>query len=153
MKLDLRHFITERAEQLAIVHLTRNHDLAVERMKADSGLDMLVTILRDRLPTGRVFGIQVKAEDSTFNDLHTPEPTLSSQEARYLQELPFPVYVLLFTMDDDKGYCRSLNYLSAATPSLRGTVQDQWRSLEEYPIAQIVADANAWYDQRSQSAA
>jgi len=44
MKQDLKLFIDERAQQLAIVYLTRSRNVAVEKMKADYGLDMLVTV-------------------------------------------------------------------------------------------------------------
>lgn len=45
MKRDLQYFISERAEHLAVVYLTRRQDLVTERMMVDYGLNLLVTIL------------------------------------------------------------------------------------------------------------
>jgi gluconate kinase len=47
---DLKAFIHERARNLAIVYLTRSHDVLIESINADCGLHMLVTLLRDQLP-------------------------------------------------------------------------------------------------------
>jgi len=154
MKRDLEYFIDERAEHLAIVYLTRSQDLAVERMKADYGLDMLVTILRDKLPTGRVFGIQIKGRDRAFKDIQQEASlALPQQEGNYFQDLPFPVCVLFFTMEDDKGYYKWLKYPTGANESLRSLEQNQWRSLDECQVGQIIEEVNAWYNGKSHSAA
>jgi hypothetical protein len=78
IKPNLEYFIAERAEHLAIVHLTRSQNLAIERLNADYGLDLLASISRDESPTGRIFGIQRETGLSTsqnsdttvFNDLN-----------------------------------------------------------------------------------
>lgn len=68
MKLDLEQFIAEWGGNLAVVYLTRSHNLAIERLKNnyDYGFDLFVTILRDNLPTDRVFCVQVKAYDGSL---------------------------------------------------------------------------------------
>ncbi|NEO84492.1 MAG: DUF4365 domain-containing protein [Spirulina sp. SIO3F2] len=156
MKLDLEYFTAERGENLAVVYLTRSHDLAIERLKTnyDYGLDLFVTILRDNLPTGRVFGVQVKAYDGSFQETQIEDHLQRSQsEKNYLKELPFPVCILLFTMDDDRGYCHWLNYLTESRINLHSPKQPQWRSLEQLPIEQLIAEVDAWYDERIHTAA
>ncbi|NEP57920.1 MAG: DUF4365 domain-containing protein [Symploca sp. SIO2G7] len=150
MKQDIKHFIDQRAENLAVVYLSRSHNLAIERMRTDYGLDMLVTILKDNLPTGRVFGVQVKAQDGLLQD--TPVEivfNLSPKERNYLQELPFPVCALFFTMDDDMGYCKWLRYPTENQTNPYSWAQSSWRCLDELPIEQIIKEINAWYDQKN----
>lgn len=155
MKRDLQDFINERAEHLAVVYLTRRQDLVIERMTADYGLDMLVTILRDKLPTGRVFGVQVKGQDKAFkDDIQEVSLSFTRKETSYFQELPFPVCVFLFTMEDDKGYYRWIKYpVGESNQVLRSIEQDRWHPLDEQEIGQIVDDVKAWYDAKSHSAA
>jgi hypothetical protein len=66
MKCDLQEFIHERGENLAIVYLTRCADLLIERITANQGIDLLVTIPQPQLPIGRMFGVQVKALNQAF---------------------------------------------------------------------------------------
>jgi hypothetical protein len=147
---DLKAFIHERAERLALVYLTRSEEIAVEQMQSDYGLDMLVTILRDKLPTGRIFGVQVKGRDGTFQDIEpVASRTLPQREKDYFQDLPFPVCVLLFTMEDDKGYYTWLKYSSNSNKSLPFLEQNQWRCLDSYPVKHIIEEVNAWYDEKS----
>lgn len=155
MKRDLQDFINERAEHLAVVYLTRRQDLVIERMTADYGLDMLVTILRDKLPTGRVFGVQVKGQDKAFkDDIQEVSLSFTRKETSYFQELPFPVCLFLFTMEDDKGYYRWIKYpVGESNQVLRSIEQDRWHPLDEQEIGQIVDDVKAWYDAKSHSAA
>jgi Domain of unknown function (DUF4365) len=77
MQQELDHFIQERAQHLAIVYLTRSPDLVIERMPAEYGIDLLVTLLSDRSPTGRMFGIQIKSQDKAFKNVLRPHPNPS----------------------------------------------------------------------------
>src|SRR5688500_11819824 len=74
MKRDMRQFFAERAELLAVIHLTRRDDLALDRLaSSDSGVDFLVTLVQGGVPTGRMFGVQVNAREGSVarpRDLH-----------------------------------------------------------------------------------
>jgi hypothetical protein len=153
IKPNLEYFIAERAEHLAIVHLTRSQNLAIERLNADYGLDLLASISRDESPTGRIFGIQVKGQDQALKGQQTPQFMLSPQEHQYFQELPFPVCILFFTMDDDRGYYNWIKLSHAANKHLRPVEADSWKVLNDASIAQIVEEVNHWYDEKSHSAA
>jgi hypothetical protein len=156
MKRDLQYFIDERAEHLAVVYLTRRQDLVIERMTmtADYGLDIFITILRDKLPTGRVFGVQVKGQDKAFKDIQKLSLPFTQNETNYFQDMPFPVCVFLFTMENDRGYYRWIRYsLAESNQVLRSREQELWHPLDEHEIGQIVDDVNAWYDAKSHAAA
>ncbi|HEY9660694.1 MAG TPA: DUF4365 domain-containing protein [Allocoleopsis sp.] len=154
MKRDLQHFIGERAEFLAIVHLTRRPDVVIERMRSDYGLDILVTTLKDKLPTGRVFGVQVKGQDKAVNDLKELAISLTNPVIPDPQDLPFPVCVFLFTMEDDRGYYRWTKYSpSQSSQAANAVTPHQWHCLDEHAVEQIIEDVNAWYDAKRHSAA
>lgn len=154
MTRDLQYFIVERAKHLAIVYLTRNPGVAVEWMKTDYGLDILVTILQDQLPTGRVFGIQIKGQDKAIQDIQTAQlPSLSQSQTAYFQDLPFPVCQLLFTMEDDKGYYAWMKAPWIVPKTVHSFNYNHWHSLDEYPINQMITDVNTWYDEKRHSAA
>jgi|GEM_PF-3098810 len=87
MKQDWQDFITERAEHLAFVHLTRRDDLVVERMTAaDTGIHMLVTLLQHGLPTNRFFGVQAQAQDAD----RSASPTMDTPGDRQAEGDSFP---------------------------------------------------------------
>lgn len=154
MKRDLQDFIDERAEHLAVVYLTRRQDLVTERMRADYGLDMLVTILRDKLPTGRVFGVQAKGQDEAFKDIQELSLSFAQEERNYFQDTPFPVCVFLFTMENDQGYYQWIRNPNGESNLFLSSIEEsQWRPLDEHEIGNIVDSVNAWYDERSHSAA
>ncbi|MCB9077452.1 MAG: DUF4365 domain-containing protein [Anaerolineaceae bacterium] len=54
-------YITERAEQLAFIYLSRRDDLVITKQNDDYGIDFLVSIVEAGKYTGRVFGVQIKA--------------------------------------------------------------------------------------------
>lgn len=150
----LQHFIDERVAQLAIVYLTRQPELAIKRMSADYGLDLLVTILRDGLPTGRIFGVQIKGRDSIEGDIQGLSLPFTQQAVETLRELPFPVCVFLFNMEDDQGYYRRVRCSAQELAQDDLVEKDCWRSLDTQAIARIVNDVTNWYDNvKSHSAA
>src|SRR5579862_4520383 len=96
-----------RAEQLAVVYLTRRSDLIVTGLKdADYGLDLLVSILKDHQRVGRTLGIQVEATVSKSNLHHRNghiEVASRHSDTSSLVDVSFPVCLFFFTMDDDRG--------------------------------------------------
>ena len=91
MQIDLEQFIAERAEQLAIVYLSRSPELTIERLPSDFGVDMLVTVCPDQAPTGRVFGVQVKARHGHFDlSAQTITKSLFQVDPKSHKDLPFP---------------------------------------------------------------
>ena len=150
MKQKMAEFFARRAEDLAFIHLTRRGDLVVNRLDApDSGVDFLVTVTREGLPTGRIFGVQVEARDASVRgarELAALEPPLE----RSVTELPFPLCVFVFTMRDDRGYVTWLKApaIGARRAALRAANGNDWSELDPAMIASIVRDVERWYDAR-----
>ena len=154
MKRNWQDFIAERAKHLAFVHLTRCEDLRVKRLTAaDTEMDMLVTLQQYSLPTSRFFGVQAKARDVKL----ASSPCWTRQEIHRLKETPFPLYLFLFFMDDDRGYYQWLNDPDASPDRTlclpQGTQLNGWHPLAKDSINQIADEANAWYDAKRSSVA
>jgi Domain of unknown function (DUF4365) len=149
MKSDLDYFIDKRAEDLAIMHLTRHSDVRIERCPEDVGLDLLVKIVQNQQPTGRLFGLQVSGQDRAIATLK--ELTLASPlpDIDDVNDLPFPVCELLFTMEDDRGYYRWIK--SPRLQSSRSALEQTWAILDRTQLERIFIDVNAWYDEKHQS--
>ena len=154
MKQDWQEFIAERAQHLAFVHLTRRQDLVVKCMtRTYAGIDMLVTLLQHGLPTNRFFGVQAKAQDSD----RVPSSSWTCDEIDRLRDVPFPLYLLLFVMDNDRGYYRLFNEpivqhnLILILP--QGRQLNGWHSLEKNSMNHIVNEVNDWYDTKHSSVA
>jgi hypothetical protein len=109
MSKSIESFVAHRVKALATVFLTRRRDLRLSWLQ-DSELDCLVTIGsggRDETEAVESFGVILTG---------TIEPLPSEREAtRYLNawwtkhedegtRFYFPVIILLFTMEDDRGY-------------------------------------------------
>jgi Domain of unknown function (DUF4365) len=98
-------------------------------------------------------GVQVKGQDQALKGQQIPQFMLSPQEHQYFQELPFPVCILFFTMDDDRGYYNWIKFPQVANKHLRPVEEDSWKVLNDSSIEQIVEEVNHWYDEKSHSAA
>ncbi len=144
-----------RAENLAVVHLTRRPDLIVSRPDREYGLDLLVTVAPRDKPSGRLFGVQVKGVMSEQNLRRTADGIMSTDNgnaAGLISEAPFPVCQFVFTMSDDQGYYRWINEpvcdrANGATLHLQD--RTSLMPLTDAAIDEIVAAVNEWYDARS----
>ncbi|MFM7370492.1 MAG: DUF4365 domain-containing protein, partial [Sphaerospermopsis kisseleviana] len=110
MQTEQPWYIGFRSEALAVVYLTRRDDLIVSQQQKDTGLDLLVTITQDGKSSGRMFGVEVKATASSSN-LIQHDSIFKLKNKRYnnlnvLRDLPFPVCLFFFTLDNDEGYYR-----------------------------------------------
>jgi len=149
MKRDMRQFFAERAELLAFMYLTRRDDLALDRLaSSDSGVDFLVTLVQGGVPTGRMFGVQVKAREGSVarpGDLHPAGDLL----IREVADVPLPLCLFVFTMGDDRGYYAWLkepDVADARVPVLRPVNEARWTELDDAGLGRIVDSVNAWYD-------
>lgn len=142
-------FLTKRAEALAIVHLTRRVDLRVERNVFDHGPELLVTILRDGSLTGRQFGVALKGRVSGERPPRVDAAALRRERERY-RDVPFPVCLFVFVMDDDSGYHRWIVEPRVRDGAARLEVGSGlgFGVLTDAALAEIVDDVNAWYDAR-----
>lgn len=150
MNRDMAAFYAERAEILGGVYLTRRDDLRVSRIAyPDAGLNLLVTLVRDGVSTGRVFGVQVEAREEPISRTLDIDSASSRSSVRRVADVPFPVCQFLFSMSDDAGYYRWLKEPAdapARAPGLRVAHDATWAVLDAEGTARIVDAVNAWYD-------
>lgn len=144
-------FITERARALAVMYLTERDDLLITPAGKDVGLEYLVSLTKkDHRPSLRQFGVVLRAalrpttEDRLAKLLR---PTMRSFQ--HIEEFPYPVCLLYFTMQDNRGY-----YTWVAEPTLTDDGKPRLQShaaascklLDRPALDQIVSQVNAWYD-------
>ncbi|MEH2168711.1 MAG: DUF4365 domain-containing protein [Nostoc sp.] len=138
-------YIGRRAESLAVVYLTRRDDLVISQPTPNQGLDFLITITKNGVFTGRLFGIEVKATDSTSSlSKHNDILKLDKERLNRLEkfkDLPFPVCLFFFILENDRGY-----YKWILEPRINGQKQvslhfngnDELKKLDDKEIANII---------------
>jgi len=150
-------FYGTRAEQLAILYLTRRKDLRVvpePPMSASGQLDVLVEIVADYQTAYKSFAVQVKARlDATHRNQVLRE--IARQEHR-LMSFGMPVCLFFFAMKDDEGFYAWLvepATTSAGKPILRLADYDgdfkrrsRFEPLDDGAIDEIVKRVSRWYD-------
>lgn len=99
-------YIDQRAEQVAFVYLSRRDDLLIHRQTNDFLIDYLVTITDNGNYTGKLFGVQVKAQLSIHPKQRGSLVTLELDLPLIPEEIPFPLCLFVFSMDTDVGYYR-----------------------------------------------
>ncbi len=156
MKTRVPWYIERRAESLAIVYLTRRDDLIISQATPNQGLDFLITITKDGVYTGRIFGIEVKATDYTSrlskdNDLLKLDKERLNRLEKF-QDLPFPVCLFFFILEEDRGYYKWIlepKINEQKQVSLHFNENDELKKLDDKEIANIISIVNSWYDQRN----
>jgi hypothetical protein len=158
MQTEQPWYISFRAEALAIVCLTDRDDLLVSQQQKDkdTGLDLLVKITKDGNYTGRIFGVEVKATVSSSELIeHDDMFKLKNQEYNKLKnfrDLPFPVCLFFFTLDNDKGYYRWILepiIKEGNNVALKFNENQELKNLNDQEIDNIIAMVNNWYDHKS----
>ena len=148
-------YIGQRSEALAIMYLTRRDDLIVSRQKEEHGLDFLVTLLKDGGYSGRLFGVQVKATVSTSKLVqrdYIVEIKLDLKPVQSLAELPFPVCLFFFTLENDQGYYKWILepvIESQHNSKLFFNKSNEFKKLNAEEISSIISVVNSWYDSRN----
>jgi Domain of unknown function (DUF4365) len=155
MKRNWEEFFAERAEDLAFLHLTRRGDFVVNRLVSpDAGVDFLVTVTRDGVPTGRVFGVQVKAREGSVQSAGELNRLMKRPQVRSVADVPFPLCMFVFTMSDDRGYFGWLKEPvvgSRRSTSLRTPEHLVWGELDPDGMTEIVHTIESWYEARNRS--
>jgi hypothetical protein len=148
--------LEERAEQLAVVHLTRRDDLVVVPAHADYGIDLLVHIAKAGTRTGRIFGVQIAARNAV-KFVHNgasegQKVSISLPFSPAFSDLPFPLCLFVFSMENDEGYYRWIlepMIEADARPRLVLNEQNFFRKLTKIALDNIVQSVNTWYEARN----
>ena len=149
-------YLGERAEQLAIVYLSRREDLVITRQSAgsDDGINLLVSLLTTGANTGRVFGVEVKALRSNRQIHPASQPDvvrINLSKVRVPRDIPFPLCLFVFIMETDEGYYRWVKkpvYGLSRKSQLRLNDENTFRKLSTEAVNEIVLDVQSWYDSR-----
>ena len=152
-------YVGERAESLAIVHLTRRQDLLVasDLSHEDKGIDLLVTLKKHGQRTGRVFGVVVKGTVSSEGlpgKLIRYVSKFATEELGSVRDVPFPVCLFFFAVDQGLGhYGWIVEPVHDAKTCSKLRVNKRWHleTLNGRSIDRMVAQVTAWYDARSKS--
>lgn len=156
MKINEVALLEQRAERLAIIHLSRRDDLNVTQSQEEYGIDLLVSLTKAGKTTGRLFGVMVKATRSLpvkGAGSEGEQIKLQISASKVLEDLPFPLALFVFNMEDDKGYFRWLlsPVLTFANVSRLSVNHDStFTQISTTTIDQIVAQVNQWYEFRHQ---
>lgn len=149
-------YIGQRAESLTVVYLTRRSDLIVTPQPSCYSLSFLVEISKSGSRSGRIFGIQIEAtvnntkvfeNDNKIFEIKQDLPSTDS-----ISELPFPVCLFFWTLNNDEAYYKwvlepvieTQNY-----PRLLFNQNQIFKGLNNEEIEKIVSTVNNWYDSRS----
>lgn len=143
-------FVEERAEHLALMHLTRRDDLRVVRQRHESGMDLLVTVLNDGLFSGRQFGVVLSARMGGQKPPRMTSRAVAAERDRY-RDVPFPACMFFFSLDTDLGWYRWIvePRLDDASVALDLPGQMLFSALTLSSLAALVDRVNAWYDARA----
>ncbi|MEA5579301.1 DUF4365 domain-containing protein [Anabaena sp. UHCC 0451] len=157
MQTEQPWYIGLRSEALAVVYLTRRDDLIVSQQEKDkdTGLDLLVKITKDGNYTGRIFGVEVKAIVSSSDVIqHNDIFKLKNNKYKNLKvfrDLPFPVCLFFFTLDNDKGYYKWILepiIKDGNNVALKFNENEELKNLNDEEIDNIIAMVNNWYDHK-----
>jgi hypothetical protein len=146
MKEQKLWYLDTRAEYLAIVNLSRRDDLVITKQpEAENyGFDFLVSICQNQKPTGRIFGIQIKAVMSLelFYKNSNPNEIQLNLTTFQPTDIPFPLYLLIFTMENDEGYYQWVNQ---PFPHPKDNL---FKTLTRATLDNIIEEVNLWYDKK-----
>lgn len=147
--------IEERATQLAIVYFSRRNDLLIKQAhEFDYGIDLLIHITQHGQLTGRLFGVHIKASrhlQARRVRLDKNEYTIKVTAPETLKDLPFPLCIVVFNMENDDGYYRwGLEpIVNQDNVNLRTVTRDIFKKLTKEELDIIVEQVNHWYEKRS----
>jgi Domain of unknown function (DUF4365) len=145
-----KRLISERVRALAIMYLTRRSDLVVREETTDVGIDLLVSVHPEEKEGLRQFGVELRGSwsaataESANAGLYT-----SMQSMRRYGPFPFPVVLLLFTMQDNQGWytwAAEPMISSQGNPKLTQHGEAHCRPLDERAVGGLVERVNRWYD-------
>lgn len=151
-------YIEQRAEQLTFVYLSRHDELDIKKQDSDydSGLDFLVSIVENGKYTGKVFGVLVKANlslEPIQQGISLPNSfILNIDEPALPEDIPFPLCLFVFAMENDAGYYRWLKepqFDSKGKPELVLNKVREFKKLTKAELNNIVSQVNLWYEKKS----
>ena len=159
MQAEQPWYIGLRSEALAKVYLTRRNDLIISQPQAQGagGLDIIVTITKDGNFSGRMFGVELKATASSSeliqqDDFFKLKNRSWNNYFKCFKDLPFPMCLFFFTLDNDKGYYRWILepiIKDRNNVILKYNESEELKNLNDQEIDNMITMVNSWYDNKS----
>ncbi|MDQ2688370.1 MAG: DUF4365 domain-containing protein [Armatimonadota bacterium] len=144
-------YMGERAQNLAILALTDHSDVSViPRSDANIGVSILANIRESGESVGRLFGVDVRAMLS--GDLRALNLSLDKNSQLHYRDVPFPVCLFLFTVDNGWGYWGWIHqpaFGADGTPLLLRNEGIALKELDSAEVNNIVHAVTHWYDHRN----
>ena len=150
-----RFLIAQRAKILAMVQFTSRPDLQVSDFPEGSGLDLLVRIVSPAPGYQKLLGVKLKGTNVALPGADRATRYLGTtnwywkSEGKLMPKYSFPVIVLLFSMEDDKGYFAwSIEPLvnRSGEPKLKLNDAPTCTPFDRTSLGSIVDRVNQWYD-------
>lgn len=147
-------YLAERAEGLGVIYLTEDSRIEVNRSQGVfTGLDIVATLRENGHVGGRIFGVEIQAGLTHGPGHLNSEPKAwsvpSSREA-FFRDIPFPVCLFHFTVDDDQGLWGWIKQPVAANTGSRLAFNRRvpLSRLTAQEVTKIVSDVGCWYNER-----
>jgi hypothetical protein len=140
----------ERTRCLAAVVLTRRDDLKVTgASRANTGLDLFVDIRNPDSPGLRRFAAVVYGDESPATEKRLAQVLKAAlREVPHLEQIAFPVCLLYFIMEGEKGYFTWLVepvLTEEGAPKLCPPADPALVPLDEKVLAGVVQQVRSWY--------
>lgn len=142
-------YVAERAEQFAIILLTRLKSLKVSRMADDNGIDLQVSI-DPHQSAGRLFGIQVKAAKkltASVNSNGMVKKDLALRLGESVRDYPFPVGVLIVDVVADNARFGWILKPELTSIQFTGHIHTDVATTDL--MERAVAEVRNWYKRRA----
>jgi hypothetical protein len=145
-------FIASRAENLAIVLLTRFPVTVAREPDIDRGLDLRVIVDPEK-PGLREFGVQIKGTTRILEFVdqhHRVRPQILRASRRMLEDCPFPVALMVFDVATDTGLFGWLlaPVIQQGKAGLATSAPVPIESATNERIANALAEVREWYSAR-----
>ncbi len=155
MGRSLSPLIGQRTLAMATMYLTRRKDLQLRyEVKVGQGkwvrtLDIVADILDPEKPGERKFGVELEGMKSALTLAEAEK--LLRPKLEWLQSfrgLPYPLVLLLFTMEDNAGYYTWLAepIIKAESPKLKFHDEAHCQILDRASLDEVVERVTLWYD-------
>lgn len=142
-------YLSERAEQFAVMLLTRLENVQVSRMARDGGVDLQVSV-DPQHSAGRIFGIEVKATrklNSLVNSNGMVKRDITSRLDQSTRDYPFPVGVLIVDVVADIARFGWILKPESRAPIFTGSIHTNIATNDV--MRRSVEEVRRWYNKRA----
>jgi hypothetical protein len=141
--------LAKRVRALAAVQLTRREDIEVEEADPEAGLDLMARLRNGKGGGLRQFGVGVRGVLESVNGEDADKALQRFvREAQKSGPFPYPVCLLLFTMEGSQGWFTWLAepVVVDGRASLRTRRDASCQPLDRAVLDDLVKAVNRWYE-------